>query len=144
MYQAAPDPTELADLVSKAKLWPGWEVWLGDRVRDPASTHGGEARGLTLVITTLGYNTYHPERGQTYSVDHIFIVPAATYNRASWQRWLFERYAAVWRHEAMESFEVDGEHPYAATHAPGDNPYVVHDYATDLQRRTSFRGEVKA
>lgn len=144
MTQTAPYPAELADLVSKAKLWPGWTVWLEDMVRDPVDTHGAEGKGLTLIIRTKGYDTYHPERGQEYRVNHYFIVPAATFNRRSWQRWLFEQYSRVWLHEAMESFEVDGEHPYAATHGPGDDPYVVHDYASDDQRRTSFRGKVKS
>jgi len=30
-----------------------------------------------------------------------------------------------------------------APHGPGDNPYVVHELATDLQRRTQWTGEVK-
>lgn len=143
MVQQAPYPADLADLVEKTSLWPDWHVWLDDIVRDPADTHGAEGRGLTLIIRTKGYDTYHPERGQDYRVNHYFIVPAATYNRAAWQRWLFERYCDVWKHEAMESFCVDGERPYAATHGPGDDPYVVHDFATDERRRTSFRGVVK-
>lgn len=144
IIQSAPWPVELEDLVKRAKLWPGWYVRLyADYPRDKAGTHSGAATGTTLVITTLTHNTYHPEVTD-YRVDHIFEVPAATYNRAAWQRWLFERYCDVWRHEAMESFEIDGEHPYAATHGPGDDPYVVHDYASDTQRRTSFRGQVKA
>lgn len=143
IVQTAPWPDELEDLVAKATLWPGWEVNLyADYVRDPADTHSGLAAGTTLVITTLTHDTYHPDNIH-YRVRHIFGVPAATYNRQAWQRWLFDRYVDVWRHEAMESFEIDGEHPYAATHGPGDDPYVVHDYSTDVQRRTSFRGVVK-
>lgn len=142
MIQRAPYPDALADLVGRARFWPGWHVWLQDMVRDKAETHGAEGSGLTLVIRTKGYDTYHPERGQDYRVHHYFIVPAATYNRAAWQRWLFDCYAKVFLHEAMESFAIDDEHPYAATHGPGDDPYVVHDYADDIQRRTRFTGEV--
>src|SRR5438105_4616360 len=138
MNQTAPWPHELVDLVESAELWLGWKVWLNDRVRDPADTHGAEAKGLTLVFLTKGYDTDHPERCQIYSVAHYFEVPAATYNRRSWQRWFFDQYAKVRLHEAMESFAIGEEHPYAATHGPGDDPYVVHDYATDEQRRTSF------
>lgn len=143
MTQSAPYPHELADLVSKLKLWvPGSSADLvDDYVRDHAETHGGETRGLTLIIHTSNTDAYHPERARP--VDHIFEVPAATYNRASWQRWLFERHAAVLLHEAMETFEIDGERPFAATHGPGDDPYVVHDYAIDEQRRTSYLGRVK-
>lgn len=144
MRQVAPYPAELADLVSKTALWPGWHVWIDDdMVRDPAETHGAEGRGASLVIQTKTWNTYHFDAGQDYRVRHIFIIPAATYNRRSWQRWLFDRFADVQLHEAMEAFVVDGERPFAPHHGPGENPYVVMEHGTDLDVRTSFRGEVK-
>jgi hypothetical protein len=34
------------------------------------------------------------------------------------------------------------ERPFAPTHGPGDDPYVIHDYASDTQRRTAFTGKV--
>jgi hypothetical protein len=145
MRQMAPYPTELADLVASTALWPGWHVWLSDNeVRDPASTHGGEGRGMTLTIQTKTYNTYDYEAGQDYRVRHIFIVPAATYNRRSWQRWLFEQFAKVQLHEAMEAFVVDGERPFAPHHGPGNDPYTVFEHGDDVDVRTSFRGEVNA
>lgn len=143
MLQTAPYPYELEDLVKGARLWPGWQVRLVDIVRDPADTHGAEGKGLTLCIQTLGYDSYHPERGSNYSVEHRFVVPAATYNRRSWQRWLFDQYAKVFLHEAMESFEIDGERPYAPHHGPGNDPYTVFEHGTAKDVQTSFRGIVK-
>jgi hypothetical protein len=35
---------------------------------------------------------------------------------------------------------VELRRPFAALHGPGDDPYVVHDRATDEQVRTSFQG----
>lgn len=104
MTQDAPYPTILADLVEEVVLDPGWSVHLGVKTRDTGSPEQG--RGLTLSIITTSYDTYHPERGRTYRVIHDFAVPPATYNRQSWQRWLFERYQDVLRHEGMEAFAL--------------------------------------
>jgi hypothetical protein len=154
MRQYAPFPHELADLVAKLKYRPGWRFRLEDIERDPADTHGGAAGGLTLVGLT-GTNSWTDERGHFYEgamdayhpetprpVYFYFPVPAATFNRAPWQRWLFDRLMDVERHEAMEHFQIGDERPFAPTHGPGDDPYVVHDYASDEQRRTSFRGQI--
>lgn len=143
LTQSAPYPTELEDLIARANLWPGWTMWLGDIVRDEADTHGAEGRGLTLIIETLGFNTYHPERGPNYRVRHYFIVPAATYNRQAWQRWLFDQYAKVFLHEAMESFSIDDRRPYAPHHGPGCDPYTVFEHGTEKDVQTSFQGIVK-
>lgn len=142
MVQTAPYPTILRDLVARCALWPGWTVTLVDDM--PRDKVNGEVvgRGLTLVITTLGYDSYHPDRGQHYSVHHYFIVPAATYDERSWRRWLFDQYAKVWFHEAMESFQIDGERPYAPSHGPGNDPYMLREVGTDEDRRTRFTGEV--
>lgn len=143
MEQYAPYPQELQELVDECTYRPGWGVWLSDQLRDPADTHGHAAGGLTLVIKTVGYDTYHPEYGQNYRVNHFFVVPAATYNRQSWLRWLFDCFHKVEFHECMEFFTVGGEKPFAPTHGPGDDPYVIHEIATDLQRKTNYRGQVK-
>lgn len=34
--------------------------------------------------------------------------------------------------------------PYAPNHGPGRDPYTVHELGTDMDRRTSFRGEVQS
>jgi hypothetical protein len=156
MIQYAPFPTELDDLVRRLRYQVGWHFELKHIERDHADTHGGGAGGLTFIGITGDYDgpdhsyrgamdAYHPDRPRP--VYFFFPVPAATFNRASWQRWLFDRLADVDRHEAMEHFGIEQDdgtivRPYAPTHGPGDDPYVVHDYASDLQRRTAFTGRV--
>src|SRR5258708_1853484 len=134
--QVAPWPTELEDLVDKMLYRPGWTFSLEDIDR------GQGSKGLTLDITTLGYNSYHPEQGEHYAVHHYMPVPPANYNRQSWQRWLLEMCILVDRHEACEFFQIDGEHPYAPNHGPGNDPYIVFELTTAEDRRTSFRGLV--
>lgn len=144
-------PTELLDLVEKVSYRPGWTFELKEIDRGQGSV------GLTLDIVTLGYNSYHPEKGETYSVHHYMPVPPAAYNRQSWQRWLFEQLLLVERHEACEffSFVIEGDFilrdgtptkrivdkPYAPNHGPGWDPYIVTELTTDKDRRTSFKGE---
>lgn len=138
MHQAAPFPHELAGLVSALRYREhlGWRVTLvPDLVRDPATTHAGESRGLTLVVTRCGPDTYHPvnvelrarelldaiDKDQPVAepasqlraavdallpVNHYFPVPPATYNRESWTRWLFDRLGDVDTHERMEDFAL--------------------------------------
>lgn len=141
MRQVAPDPTILHDLVDRCHYRPGWHGRLEDIIRDPADTHGHEAGGLTLTITTNTINSYPPHN--RIAVNHYFIVPAATYDERAWRRWLFDQFCKVEVHEAMEFFEVDGEKPFRPVHAPGADPYTVTEVASDIDRRTSFRGEVK-
>lgn len=136
MKQIAPDPTILAELVETLAYRPGWTFTLGDIDR------GQGSEGLTLDIVTLGYNSYHPERGENYGVHHYMPVPPAAYNRQSWQRWIFEQILLVERHEACEFFVIDGVKPYAPNHGPGWDPYIVTTLTTDEDRRMSFRGDL--
>ena len=82
-------------------------------------------------------------------MNHYFAVPPATYNLASWQRWLFDQLGLVDLHERMEDYAVadspGSEHvvrPYAPNHGPGWSPYIVCELTTDADRRTSFRGDL--
>ena len=151
--QRAPYPDDLADLVSMLRFRRHleWRVWLeDDLIRDPPDTHGAESRGLTLVVQRYGPDSYHPER--RLRVNHFFAVPPATYDRRSWQRWLFDRLGDVDTHERMEDFAFalcddgdGGEHlarPYAPSHGPGSDPYLIREIGTDLDQRVSFRGQV--
>jgi hypothetical protein len=149
MHQWAPYPELLDNLVKRLCYKDGWEFSLTDVERD--QDHGrGTAGGLTLAITIHTEDSYW--RGRKRSVVHYFIVPAATYDWRSWQRWLFERCLDVERHEGMEFFRLrswdqDGsevyERPYAPSHGPGNDPYMVREIGTEIDQRTSFRGEVK-
>lgn len=153
MRQVAPYPTELADLVATLAYKPGWTFTLEDIDRDQGS------EGLTLDIVTLGFDSYHPERGQHYRVHHYMPVPPASFDRRSWRRWLLDQLLLVERHEACEffRFELHGdftlrdgtttdtyvERPYAPSHGPGNDPYLVREVGTDEDQRTSFRGVVQ-
>lgn len=138
MQQTAPWPEILESLVTRLEYRPGWRFALEDIPRGQGSA------GLTLAIYSLGYDTYHPENGETYRVVHYFPVPPAAFDERSWRRWLLERLLEVEKHEACEFFQIDGERPYAPHHGPGNDPYIIFDHGTDEDVRTSFRGEVKA
>jgi hypothetical protein len=140
--QYGPYPQALADLVGRLAYRPGWAFTLRDMERDPADTHGAAAGGLTLVVLAGVHDAYEP--GRRRPVNHYFPVPAATYNEASWLRWLLDCVLLVEQHEACEWFRLgEGEgdvRPFAPTHGPGENPYSIKELATDEARRTSFRG----
>lgn len=130
MHQEAPDPQALRELVDQLD-YKGWQVYLADLDR------GQGSKGLTLVITREGPDTYNPQN--IIRVNHYMPVPPAAFNASSWQRWLFGQFLLVERHEAAEFFIIGGERPYAPNHGNGEDPYIIHDLATDEQRRTSFR-----
>lgn len=139
----------------------GWRFVLTDEERDPVDTHGASAGGLTLEIIPLcaqGYDgTVCESCGSQvtdYRVRFLYPVPAATFDRATWLEWLMDCVEQTELHETREFFRlewteiVDGvetrrvEHPFAPNHGPGRDPYRRYSYATDEQRRTSFRGEI--
>jgi hypothetical protein len=141
--QKGPYPHELADLVDKCHYRPGWRIRLIDDYPRDENDETGEVltRGLSLVVITKTYNSYHPEDGENYRVNHIFGVPVATYDRRSWRYWLFATLCKVDDHEAAEFFQIEGEgRPYAPLHLPGADPYMLTETSTDKERRTSFRG----
>lgn len=169
MRQYAPFPHELAELVERLRYRPGWTFKLADIERDPADTHSGSAGGLTFIGLTGDWvrtpqggrryvgaeDAYHP--GTPRPVYFYFPVPAATYDRQSWRRWLFDCLLLVEKHEAMEHFafvthedyengltdeELPVERPYSPTHGPGRTPYIIFEVTTEENKRTSFRGEV--
>src|SRR6266567_4179916 len=133
MHQEAPDPEPLRRLVSYR---PGWKFRLEDIDR------GQGSKGLTLVITTLGYNSYHPLDGETYRVNHYMPVPPAAFDERSWRRWLLEQFLLVERHEACEFFAIGGERPFAPSHGFGQDPYLIREVGTEEDRRMSFRNEL--
>jgi hypothetical protein len=133
MAQSSPWPDELEDLVSKCTYRKSWTVDLEHTDR------GQGSQGLTLTITTWTVNSYRQD--EHMGVRHLFIVPAAAYDRRSWQRWLFERFRDVESHEAAEFFTIDGAKPYAPLHLPGSDPYMIAEHASWEEVDTSFRGE---
>lgn len=132
--QTARYPHELAALVRSLQYAPGWTFHLDDLDRGQGSA------GLTLTITITTPDSYHPD--ELIRVGHLFPVPPAAYDDRSWRRWLFTQILLVHRHEAMEWFMSDGVRPYAPSHGPGNDPYLIREVGTDLDQRTSFRGEI--
>src|SRR5258706_112337 len=107
MTQYAPWPEELEQAVEELHgvvIFKNWIFWLSDEPRDYAD----EARtvplagGLTFNIIVPCYDSYHPEKYRP--VHHLHPVPAATFHRAAWERWLFDRTMDTLRHEAAECF----------------------------------------
>lgn len=140
MRQVAPRPDVLYNLVERLVYRPGWRFSLTDIDR------GQGSEGLTLIITTHGYNAYYVDHGESYRVNHYMPVPPASYDVRSWQRWLFDQCTLVERHEAMEFFALMSDdtlvRPYAPSHGPGNDPYLVREVGSNLDQQTSCRGEV--
>lgn len=137
MRQEAPYPTVLAELVDQCGYRPGWTVRLEDIDRSQDSA------GLTLIITTKGYDSYHPDRGEGYRVNHYMPVPPAAYDRRSWQRWLFDQFRLVELHECMEFFTIAGGKPYAPSHGPGNDCYLVREIGSEADQRMAYTGDLR-
>lgn len=132
--QKAPWPAELASLVAQLTYRAGWRFELADIDRGQGSV------GLTFIVTTLTADSYVHDLNKR--VAHYFPVPPAAYDARSWQRWLLDRLLEVERHECCEFFEIAGTKTYAPSHGPGNDPYLIRELGTELDVRTSFRGEV--
>lgn len=135
--QVAPYPDDLYDIVYSLKYRPGWTYRLDNIGRGQGST------GLTFIVQTVGYDTYNIDAGETYRVNHFFIVPTASYNRQSWLRWVLDRFIDIETHEACEFMLVDGKRPFAPIHAPGFDPYVVREVGSIEDVETTYKGERK-
>lgn len=133
--QTAPYPFELAQLVEALTYRPGFRIYLASNL-----DRGQGSRGLTLIINITGPDSYHPEK--IVSVNHYFPVPPAAYDVRSWRRWLFDQIGLVELHERCEFFTIDGEKPYAPSHGPGNDPYLIREVGTIDDVKTSFRGEL--
>ena len=138
MRQEARNPRELFELVDRLEYKPGWTFGLADIDR------GQYCKGLTFIVTARVPDSYQPER--MISVNHYFPVPAAAFDRRSWQRWLLDQVLLTEQHEACEFFRLRSQtglgakRPYAPNHGPGRNPYTIHELGTAADAETSFRG----
>jgi hypothetical protein len=146
MTQSAPFPEALDEAVRVLHTYDHWRFRLGHMPRDTEGVWPNEkaiTEGLTLEIRIAPPDAYHPEKPRP--VRHLFIVPAATYDRQSWMAWLLARCEDVQRHELCEHFRLEHvdervERPFAPNHGPGRDPYIVFHYASDEDRRTAFTG----
>ena len=137
MKQEALDPVILQELVKKLTYKPGWSIHLEDVDRGQGSV------GLTLCILTNTQDSDAPiGKSQWTKVMHFMPVPPAAYNEESWRRWLLDQLLLVESHECCEFFRINGVRSFAPLHGPGNDPYRIVEYSTDLERRTTFRGDV--
>lgn len=95
--QEFPYPHELAAGVEELRYLLGWKVELRDMDR------GQGCRGLTLKVYPNKPDSYHPERH--VNTLFTFPVPAASFNRESWEEWLWARIEDVENHERAENFK---------------------------------------
>lgn len=93
-----------------------------------------EGNMCTLEIFTYNPNTY--KEGEMRHTIHEFVVPAATYHKQGWIRWVFDRIASIEMHETTEHFFVDGVRIYGPHHGNGWDPYTfwpAHDVIEKLK-----------
>lgn len=118
-------PEHLPELVKSLEYAPGWSFNLRDL---PQADGSG---GLTFIITSWTMNSFAFD--EMIYVNHLFLVPAASYNRDTWAAWLFDRIRDVLNHEAGEFFRINGVREFAPHHSNGEDPYRVwhvSDWAT--------------
>lgn len=121
----------LARIVAETQCKPGWKFSLKD-----------EAGALRLVITIDDTHNY---TGGPYVISHYHPVPITTYNEASWRRWIFEQCRRTMNHELGESlrFGPNEARPFAPMHAPGEDPYTVHEFRPEVDVLTRQNGALR-
>lgn len=134
MHQEAPYPQVLQDLLDNLEYRPGFSFSLEHLDR------GQGSKGLTLTITVTTPDSY--DHSTTIRVCHYMPVPPAAFDERSWRRWLFDQIGLVEQHERCEFFTITGDKPFAPSHGPGNDPYLIREIGTDVDRRTSFRGDL--
>jgi hypothetical protein len=120
LTQEFPDPLELRAAVDELCDYHGWTVELGkdDEVR------GQGCKGLTLSIYPTNPDSYS---GRSLNTRFLYPVPAAAFNRESWEEWLWARIEETEGHERAEFFRFGAEQrrPFKPLHADGYDPGVI-------------------
>jgi len=118
MSQTAPYPNDLDEAVKELRYQRQWRFTLNDEDR------GQGCRGLTLRIYPDNPDSYHPE--QHVGTVFLYPVPAAAFNRESWEEWLWARIEETEAHERAEAFRFGEQErrPYKPAHADGWDPGV--------------------
>lgn len=151
--QEFPFPHELDAAVKAFRptgILTGWRVEL--RIRD----RGQGCKGLTLLVYPNVPDSYHPE----HHVNTVFSypVPAAAFNRESWEEWLWAMISETEDHERAEGFrflqegpgvgighDQDGilvRRPYKPAHADGWNPGIVRTVVSETVTNTPNAGRL--
>jgi hypothetical protein len=157
MTQTAPWPHELEAAVAELRYVPGWRFTLTEETR------GQDCAGLTLSIFPDKQDSYHPKS----HVNTVFTypVPAASFNRESWEEWLWGRIEDTENHERAEWFRFVtitlhtpvsrtlwhcdaweiAEHerrPFKPAHADGWDPSVVRTVVSETVVNTPNAGRL--
>lgn len=114
----------IEDVVNHITYKPGIKIRLENGWRPYEHLAGGS--GLTLVIE-IDHITDSTDPSRTVGLTHYFVVPPATYDRETWERWVLDRLVEFETHECMEHFKVDGWAPFFPPHGDqnGQNPYTI-------------------
>lgn len=139
MIQQAPWPYRLFDAVEELRYLPGWQFYL--KVEDL----GQRVHGLALNIVPNNPDSYHPDKHA--NTRFPYPVPAAAYNRESWEEWIWDRIEETEGHERSEAFKfVDAEgnerRPFKPAHQDGWNPGVVRTVVSDTVTNTPNAGRL--
>jgi hypothetical protein len=127
----------LAEIVATVGCKPGWSFRL------QTDSDSGDIYPK-LVIIVPGFDSARPGELVPMTVSHFFPVPEATYNAASWRRWIFECCRGVENHELGEWFRIGADRPFAPLHGPGEDPYRVHEFRPAADALTTQDGTLRA
>lgn len=134
--QEFPFPHDLAAAVDELRYLPGWIIDLTIEDR------GQGCSGLTLNVYPDKPDSYHPERH--VRTRFLYPVPAATFNRESWEEWLWARLEDTENHERAEWFRF-GEaerRPFKPAHPDGWDPSVVRTVVSETVVNTPNAGRL--
>ena len=142
MIQTAPWPWELDQAVhelSPTGGLTGWKIWLEEEDR------GQGCGGLTLSIIPNNSDSYNPE--SHVNTRFIYPVPAAAFNRESWEEWIWARIEETEGHERAEGFRFIGKdgserRPFKPAHSDGWNPGVVRSVVSETVTNTPNAGRL--
>lgn len=135
-YQEFPYPTELAAAVAELRYLPGWHFDL------VVEDRGQGCKGLTFNVYPNNPDSYHPERH--VATRFLYPVPAASFNRESWEEWLWARIEETEGHERSEWFRFGEQErrPFKPAHADGWNPGVVRTVVSETVTNTPNAGRL--
>lgn len=153
MFQKSPWPYDLQEAIeelSPTGSLTGWRFWLEEENR------GQGCHGLTLSIIPNNTDSYHPEKHAC--TRFIYPVPAAAFNRESWEEWIWARIEDTERHERAEGFRfrvsketssdgviegsVEYRRPFKPAHPDGWDPSVIRTVVSETVVNTPNAGRL--
>lgn len=142
MTQTAPWPDDLEEAIQELRpsgSLLGWRFWLSEGDR------GQGCSGLTLNVVPNNQDSYHPESHA--KTRFIYPVPAAAFNRESWEEWIWARIEDTEAHERAEGFVFIGgdgveRRPFKPAHPDGWDPSVVRSVVSETVVNTPNAGRL--